>query len=141
MWKSSFPTCRYGIVASLGNREINLPERKVLIMRVINMTPHAVNLLGQDDQELATFQPSGNLIRLSTTTVPAGEITVDGVVIPLTTTAFGDPEGLPSEEDGTMYIVSALVKSALPSRKDLVVPNEAVRDDQGRIVGCRSLGV
>ena len=110
-------------------------------MRVVNMTPHAVNLRSSDGAELATFQPSGNLIRLSTETVPAGTIEVDGVTIPLTSTVFGDPEGLPSEEEGTIYIVSALVKSALPNRKDLVVPNEAVRDDQGRIVGCLSLGV
>lgn len=110
-------------------------------MRVINMTPHAVNLLSPDGAELMTFQPSGSLIRLTTNTVAAGEVEVDGVTIPLTTTAFGNPEGLPAFQEGTMYIVSALIKSALPDRTDLVVPNEAVRDEQGRIVGCRSFGV
>lgn len=38
------------------------------------------------------------------------------------------------------YIVSQLVKSALPDREDLLVPAEVVRDEQGHIIGCRSLG-
>lgn len=41
----------------------------------------------------------------------------------------------------TYYIVSQIVKSALPTRKDLLVPAEVVRDENGNIVGCKSLGL
>ena len=41
----------------------------------------------------------------------------------------------------TFYIVSQLVKSALPNRSDLLVPAEMVRDEKGAILGCRSLGL
>ena len=41
----------------------------------------------------------------------------------------------------TYYIVSQLIKSALPKRVDLLVPAEVVRDDNGNIIGCRSLGI
>ena len=40
----------------------------------------------------------------------------------------------------TFYIVSQLVKSALPNRSDLLVPAEMVRDEKGAILGCKSLG-
>lgn len=38
------------------------------------------------------------------------------------------------------YIVSQIVKSALPERHDLLVPAEVVRDEMGNILGCKSLG-
>ena len=41
----------------------------------------------------------------------------------------------------TFYIVSQLVKSALPNRSDLLVPAEMVRDEKGMIIGCKSLGI
>jgi hypothetical protein len=36
------------------------------------------------------------------------------------------------------YIVSFMVKSASPGRKDLLVPNELVRNEKGIIIGCKS---
>jgi hypothetical protein len=41
----------------------------------------------------------------------------------------------------TYYIVSQLVKSALPHRFDLLVPAEIVRNSAGIIIGCKSLGI
>ena len=41
---------------------------------------------------------------------------------------------------GVFYIVSQLVKNALPDRTDLLVPAEVVRDGNGNIIGCKSLG-
>ena len=69
-------------------------------------------------------------------TEPAGEV----MGISVTRTVFGEPVGLPEPEVGTCYIVSQLVKNALPERDDLVVPAEVVRDADGNIIGCKSLG-
>lgn len=104
--------------------------------QIKNFTPHPISICNNAGEVVRVFQPEG-LVRLRAVTVPAGEI--DG--IPVTRTEFGEPEGLPDFKEGTFYIVSQLVKSALPSRSDLLVPAEVVRDEKGNIVGCRSLGL
>ena len=48
---------------------------------------------------------------------------------------------LPDYEEGVYYIVSALVANAYPERKDLLMVNETIRDDDGRIIGCKSFAV
>ena len=59
--------------------------------------------------------------------------------IKINSTSFGEVEGLPAPEDGTLFIVSALVAQALKGvRNDLVVPDDTVRDDRGVIIGCKS---
>jgi hypothetical protein len=102
-----------------------------------NLTPHPIHLVGLDGQIIRTFSPDG-LVRLKTSTVDAG-FTVEGCKI--TKTVFGEPEGLPEYKLGQFYIVSQLVKSALPNREDLLVPAEVVRDSNGNILGCKSFGI
>jgi len=104
---------------------------------VINKTPHAVNIVSNDGEIIKTYEKGDNLIRLAVKTV-ADKPLGDGT--PTSRTVFGKPEGLPDFKEGTYYIVSQLVKNALPERKDLLVPAEVVRDDAGNIVGCKSLG-
>jgi len=101
-----------------------------------NMTPHPITIVAEDGTVVRGIASDG-LVRLKATTVRDGE--VDG--IPVSRTVFGQQEGLPEAEDGVYYIVSQLVKTALPERKDLLVPAEVVRDAQGNILGCRSLGI
>ena len=104
--------------------------------QIKNYTPHPISICNNAGEVVRVIQPEG-LVRLKAVTVPAGEI--DG--IPVTRTEFGEPEGLPDFKEDTFYIVSQLVKSALPTRTDLLVPAEVVRDEKGNIVGCRSLGL
>jgi hypothetical protein len=104
--------------------------------KIINMTPHPIMIVGADGQIMRTIAPSGSLIRLKASTVTVGQIDE----IPVSETVFGEPEGLPELAEDTYYIVSAIVKTALPNRSDLLVTAEAVRDGNGNITGCRSLG-
>ena len=117
---------------------------------IINMTPHPINIVEIKDHEelgtevvnLLTIPVSGNLIRLKSKTVHFGSVeVVEGLIIPITMTEFGTAEGLPDKKEGVFYIVSQLVKSALPNRTDLLVPAEVQRDQSGNIIGCLSLGV
>lgn len=103
--------------------------------RVVNCTPHPVTIV-ENGVVVRTIPTSGEVARLSVSTEPAGVV----LGIPITRTVFGEPVGLPEPKLGTCYIVSQLVKNALPERDDLVVPAEVVRDAAGSIVGCRSLG-
>jgi hypothetical protein len=105
-------------------------------MTIHNATPHAVNIVDAENKVIKVFPKEDFLIRLSVQTQPSAPI--NGV--PTSKTVFGDAQGLPDFEEGKYYIVSQLIKSALPERLDLLVPAEVVRSNEGKILGCRSLG-
>ena len=101
---------------------------------IINLTPHSITLLRENDEPLI-IQSSG-LARVTSETIITGE--VNG--IPVTSTVYGEVTGLPEFQEGTVYIVSALVAQRCAHRNDVFVPNELVRNDEGVIIGCKSLG-
>lgn len=105
-------------------------------MRLVNLTPHAV-VLHRDDGTTEAIPPSGSVARVSQVATQVG--TVAGV--PVVTTRPGSVTGLPAFEadDGAGYIVSAMVRLAMPERIDLFSPADLVRDAAGAVVGCRAL--
>ena len=111
-------------------------------MKITNLTPHAITFIsGENNMQKFIVEPSGVVARVAAHTENIGSITTDdGFTIPLTTTVFGQVEGLPAPETGTIYVVSSLVAGRVPDRKDVLIPNESIRDDKGRIIGCLSLG-
>ena len=106
-------------------------------MKIYNKTPHAVHIVDEKGQVVRTYEKGDSQIRLAVKTVQDAPL-ADGT--PTSRTNFGEPEGLPDFQEGTFFIVSQLVKSALPERTDLLVPAEVVRDEKGNIIGCKSLG-
>ena len=107
------------------------------MQKVVNLTPHSVSILNDSNETVTVIASSGNARCKQVDTRHAA--TVNN--IPLSSTSFGKVEGLPEEKKGIYYIVSRLIRTALPSRKDLLVPNEIVRNEKGQIVGCKSLAV
>lgn len=104
---------------------------------IINKTPHNVNIIDEDGEVLKVYEKTDFQIRLKTNVIKDKSLP-DGT--PITKTEFGEPEGLPEFKENTFYIVSQMIKDALPKRKDLFVPAEVVRDKEGNIIGCKSLG-
>lgn len=102
-------------------------------MKLINKTLHCINFIDDNGEVERTIEPDGIPARVMSTSVVVAEI--NGIKIE--ETQFGEIEGLP-EEEGVYYIVSRIVATAA-SRKDLLVPGQQVRDEDGRVVGCRSL--
>ncbi len=106
-------------------------------MEIVNLTPHEVKVLDDDDNVIATF-PSSGVARASQHNVLVGEIES----IPVVKTEFGEVLGLPEPTEGTVFIVSRITVEAAQvqgrSTDDLLTTSGAVRDDQGRIVGCRA---
>lgn len=102
---------------------------------LVNMTPHALNII-QRNGETLTVAPSGWVPRCSSTEEVDGVI---GGLIELTRQTLGEVEGLPDPIPGAFYVVSRLVASAAAGRNDLLVPGPLVRDDQGRVIGCKGL--
>lgn len=106
-------------------------------MEIINLTLHAIMFVGESS---LVVEPSGRVARVACKTVQVGSVSCGGIDIPLTTTEYGEVEGLPEPSEDTIYIVSLLVAQRCRERRDVFIPNESVRDDKGRIIGCRSLG-
>jgi hypothetical protein len=101
-------------------------------MQIINLTPHKITILG--DRKLV-LEPSGIIPRAEQHREQVGS--VDG--IPINRVSYGSPVGLPEPKAGTIYIVSALTAKAAKGRKDLYIVDDSVRDESGRIIGCRAL--
>ena len=64
-----------------------------------------------------------------------------GDPLPLVVGTYGAVTGLPELHPGVLLIVSALVRTALPDRKDLASPVDVIRDEKGVILGCRALEI
>jgi hypothetical protein len=104
---------------------------------IVNLTPHAVRIVTAAGD--VVVPPSGNVARVSQEFVKAGELGGVRIVVG----SYGSVEGLPEYDVGTkkIYLVSAMVRSAVPRRRDVASPADFIRDEQGRIVACRALEV
>jgi hypothetical protein len=104
---------------------------------IINKVPHAVYILDDSLQIIRVFPKSNGMIRVEENSVDVGFI--DDV--PICSTTWGDTTDVPDPEAGVYYIVSQLVKNAMPERPDLLVPKDIVRDKDGNIIGCKRLDI
>lgn len=112
--------------------------------KIINMTPHQINIFNEENQPIAVY-PSSGTIRLETSkqlihTEGLSEIVDTYKVI----RSQVNKDLLPKQKPNTFYIVSSMVQEAHPERTDFIAPNTsadaagAVRDDKGNIIGVRS---
>ena len=126
-------------------------------VEIINCTPHDIVFVVEnhiDDEfyvvEKFIIEKSGIIPRLKETQKKVDtfktEVTREyesekgwNLYIDIMEKSFSEIEGLPEPKENTYYVVSALVAGAAKNRNDLLIPNDTVRDDQGRIIGCRSL--
>lgn len=83
--------------------------------------------------------PSGRVARCAVDRVKVDTVTVDGVTISVNQTRFGEVTDLPEPQPDTLFIVSGLVAQAVRGRDDVVTVDDAVRDNQGRVVGAKAL--
>ncbi len=107
-------------------------------MRIVNLTPHEVKIVDGGNNVVAVF-PSDGVSWVSQYDVLVDEINS----IPVVKTEFGEVLGLPEPAEDTVFIVSRITVEVARARglntDDLLITSGAVRDDQGRIVGCRAL--
>lgn len=103
---------------------------------IVNCTPHPIRLYHLDHDELLDeIPPSGQVARLSTFQVT----TEDHDGFPVALVAYGAEAELPPEQEGVWYIVSLPTALAVMKRRDLLVPYDEVRNEQGTMIGCRML--
>ena len=109
---------------------------KIVVNGVVlyNTTPHPVNLRPSIGAEIiipAATEP----LRLREDREKIGELAPG---LPINKVGYS-PEGveLPAPSEGVYFIVSAVVAARLP-RKDFLIVDETVRDEEGHIIGCRA---
>jgi len=98
---------------------------------MLNRTEHKVkiyNTVGVETPDMMLEQYTGEPIRVSCESRKVGVI--EGVDI--YENVYGEVTGLPEFEEGTYYVVSAMVRQALPHRKDLLSPGQLIRKFQYR---------
>lgn len=106
-------------------------------MTIINLTPHQLNVKTSLWGELI-IPPSGMVARCK----EERELVDNGLPIKTTRAHFGDVEGLPEPTKDILYVVSAIVLTALGgARPDVVAPGKGIRDEAGRIIGCDGFSV
>lgn len=105
-------------------------------MKIVNLTPHRIDFVTADGSPLMSVEPSGTIARVSVKTETIGEI----AGIPVTKSVYSDVVDLPAPQEETVYVVSSLVAQRCVDRDDVFIPNESVRDSEGKIIGCKSLG-
>lgn len=101
--------------------------------KIVNLTPYTIVV--QIGETKKSFPASGTVARVTSEMKEAG--TIDG--IPVKSQIFGEVEGLPEPEEGTVYIVfSELILSCAKAagRADVVTPNttEGYRNEKNQIV-------
>lgn len=103
-----------------------------MLKSIINLTPHAITIVMESGN--IVVPPSGVVARRSENTVTIGM--VEG--IPIVKKVFGVVENLPDPVEGIIYITSALVGAEV-KRADVMSPGDPVRDEHGRVIGCKTL--
>ena len=99
------------------------------VIEIRNLTPHAITVTS--DVYSQTFEPTGVIARVTLEPVQKDTIWSFPCV---SYTVTGN--NLPPQKEGMLYLVSAMVLSALPERKDLIAPdtNNALRNEKGHII-------
>ena len=114
-------------------------------MRIYNYTPHAITIVNGD---VRIELPSVGVIRAKSVQTQVGTIyhtESAGVEFPVPEykLTFGEPEGMPEDIDPDgVYVVSAIAAQALKQAGwagTYMVTCGAIRDEQGRIIGCQGL--
>lgn len=102
-------------------------------MKVINLTPHDVDICDDNGNIIKTYKASGIVARIDHDWETVEYI--DGV--PLVVRQGCKTTGLFEPQEGVMYIVSNIVLDYEKDRMDLIAPVKQVKIN-GRVVGCRS---
>lgn len=107
---------------------------------IVNLTPHTIRLVGQDDELVLEIEPGGQPARVADQLHTGPSIRFEGRQLPAVQVETGPVIDLPPPSPGRLYITSRVTAARCPDRADVVFPHDEVRQD-GVIVGCRSLAV
>ena len=103
---------------------------------IVNLTPHKILVFNETNKVVCEIASSG-VARAESEIVTSGNL----AGIPIKKVHFGKPIGLPDFELGKWFVVSRVTAEAAKfagrDTSDLLLTVDSVRDESGRIVGCR----
>ncbi len=100
-----------------------------------NYTPHVINIVDAAGAPVLDIPPCGIVTRCEERSEPAGE----HAGVALSRVVYGPVVDLPAPEDGVLFVVSGLVRAAVPERKDVASPGSLVRGPDNQPRGCKGL--
>jgi len=139
-------TAQYRRAGNHQNLPTTFKEKKV---KLVNLTPHVVKIFDENKNLVAEINPVAPPARVATKRVRSGALfglipvySGSGALfglIPVYSVEYGKVENLPPDDGETCYIVSAIVKAAVPDREDVFSPGELLRGEDGQPIGCIGL--
>jgi hypothetical protein len=100
------------------------------MIKIVNLTPHEINITGQEPIS------SSGICRCKEVSTIVGNINGIDII----EKEFGEVDGLPEEVENVYYVVSIVIATAVKGkRNDCFVPGEQIRDESGKIIGCKNL--
>ena len=110
------------------------------LMRIINCTPHEVNVFLDNDTRIDYVPNKDYQIRVDCKAVEVARYNN----IPIRCNWYGDVIGMPKEEElkDTLFIVSRIAYEAIKLKypeevvEHFMVPDGSIRDQEGKIIGC-----
>lgn len=124
------PSARRQPITAISHRQDTFDE-------LHNLTPHAVTLLSEDDETIASWPAAERWARLAEH-ADEQSVHVGSTAIPSAQVRYGGPVDLPPVREGVGLIVPRVLAEKV-RRPDLLFPGGEVRDESGAIVGCRRL--
>lgn len=121
-------------------------QEKIKVVEIINLTPHEITFLEEDDTVICRIPPSGKIARLIGDTIHKEWIRPKEGCLPIEVKEynFTSIENLPPPQKGKKLFVSTMIVDALKNTDrgkegDLICPGETGRDENGRIIGIYSV--
>jgi hypothetical protein len=109
----------------------------LLEVNFVNLCPHDINIYTNNGQLIMQLTRNFNAPRLVERRIIYGEVA--GIRINRVELSLGNID-LPPHIPGTYYIVSRIF-AEYARRSDFLIPDELIRDEQGRIIGCTSFSI
>lgn len=127
------------VIMEIHNITEHLMRKKPSQVTFINLTPHELNIYNSSSELLLKLPkpPNGEADSARVETEETHYCYSNSVELFKQKT--GKVYNLPEEQKGVCLIVSAMVRCALPERKDLASPGKLLRNKQGQPIGCQGL--
>lgn len=115
--------------------------KKENLAGLCNFTSRKIHLYNEDETDCIVIPPhiDPSYDRITTSFRPIEAVsygeTIDTAVYDI---YHGNPRGLPDPVDKVLYIVSLPVALAYMHRTDVVIMHDLVRNEDGKVIGCKS---
>ncbi|MFC1710474.1 hypothetical protein ACFL0F_02345 [Patescibacteria group bacterium] len=109
-------------------------------MKLINLTPHTLNIFDMSGkQEIIVLPASGSIARYTDNEKYISKQKLESVLIPTYRSIKPGVLYMPKKKDNVIYVVSTPVRIVLKHRKDIASPGELIRNNEGQPIGCKGL--